>query len=251
MNTHKYNIAQAVLAASVLSCTFSARACERDQFFHPHDAAQQTPLARPHADFEKTQRLALAGVPAEERNLAALYESGHLVSQCPDKALYWYSRAADHGDERAREWLEREKNMARLRSGPECFGGGCSSNAAGTRKTVIIARPNGMFRTSVNINGKTREGTIDTGATFVSMSAKLAQELGIDYTNGAVRRFKTANGTIDGRMVKLDAMSIGNVTLNEVDASVKETDVDLLIGMSFLRRLAVSTNGNAMTLVKP
>ena len=240
------------LAGLLLAGSVCAHAnCDREQFYDPRDIEQKAPLARPHADFERTRRLAMQGVAAEQRNLAAFYDSGYLVSLCREKAAQWYAKAAQQGDEAAQEWGERHAAMERLRAGPECFGESCSALATGPRKVVIVSRPNGMFRTNVTINGKTREGLIDTGATTVALSAKLAQELGIVYADGPVMRGKTANGIVQGRGVKLDTMSVGSITMKDVPAAVLESDVDLLIGMSFLRRLQVSTSGNAMTLSRP
>jgi predicted aspartyl protease len=45
-------------------------------------------------------------------------------------------------------------------------------------------------------------------------------------------------------------VTIGNITLNEVEAVVSEADHPLLIGMSFLGRLTINTHGNGMMLVK-
>ena len=248
---NKHRIARGALAAMLLASGLAQADCGRDQFYDPRDIEQKAPIARPHADFERTRRLAAQGVAAEERNLAAFYDTGYMVSMCREKARYWYSRAAERGDEYAMEWLDRHESLERLRKGPECFGDACFQNSRGPQKTVIVANHRGMFLTSVMINGKRHEGLIDTGATTVAMSPKLAQEIGIAYSDAPVVRGKTANGVVQGRAVKLATMTVGSITLKDVEAAVLESDVELLVGMSFLRRLNVNTSGNSMTLVKP
>lgn len=199
----------------------------------------------------KTYRLAKSGVAAEARNLAAFYDTGYMVSLCREKAEYWYARAAQQGDEYAREWIERQDALERMRSGPECFGEQCATAAGGPQKTVLVADSNGGYSANVTINGKTVRGIIDTGATFVSMSAKTAQELGIAHENGKPIQTRTANGVASKRLLTLATVTVGNITLPRVEAAVGEAEHPLLVGMSFLRRLSVNTNGGAMTLVKP
>ena len=238
--------------AALILCAFSVQAdCGRERHFGPHDVTQQAALARPHADFVKTYRLATAGVAAEARNLAAFYDTGYLVSMCREKALYWYTRAAEQGDEHAREWLERHMAVERLREGPECFGEQCAAAGSGPRTTTLLAGPNGAYAANVTINGKTVRGIIDTGATLIAMSAKTAQELGLTFAAGRQLQMRTANGTITSRGITLGAVTVGNITLTQVEAAVSESDHPLLVGMSFLKRLTVNTSGGAMTLVKP
>lgn len=249
----KTAIMRAGVVAALFLCALSARAaCGPEQYFGPQDVSQQSPLARPHSDFDQTRRYAAQGVAAEERNLAALYDSGYLVSMCRDKAVYWYARAAQHGDDIAKEWIERYAAAERLRNGPECFGDACMTTVSdGVAKTVLKPGPGGSYATMVTINGRKVPAIIDTGASFVSMSAKTAQSLGIEYTNGRALSMKTANGSVSMHATILDTVSIGNLMLRQVEAVVGEADHPVLIGMSFLRRLTITTSGNTMTLAKP
>ena len=250
--TEKRSFERTALAAILLAASMWTHAdCGRDQFYDPRDIEQKSPLARPHSDFDRTRRLAMQGLAAEERNLAAFYDTGYMVSLCREKARYWYTRAAERGDEYALEWLERHDSMERLRSGPECFGDACFQSGRGPQKTVLMSRPNGMFFATAAVNGKGTHALIDTGATWVTMGTKTAQELGVNAAGGRERRLQTGNGVINARGVTLDSVKVGNITLNQVEAVVTETDNPLIIGMSFLRRLNVNTSGNAMTLVKP
>jgi clan AA aspartic protease (TIGR02281 family) len=211
------------------------------------------PLKSPHSDFRRTQKLALEGNPAEERTLGAYYDSGYLVSRCRERAAYWYGRAAHHGDTVALAWIKKHSTITELRNGGECFGDSCfASPKKGVLERTVLQRGfNGGYSASVMINGRTTRGVIDTGATFVAMSATAAREFGIAYSSGRQLQMRTANGLSTARAVTLDAVTVGNITLNAVEAVVSDGEHPLLIGMSFLGRLTINTDGNGMTLIKP
>jgi len=63
---------------------------------------------------------------------------------------------------------------------------------------------------------------------------------------------QTANGTAAVYLVKLDAVRVGDITVNNVDAVVVE-DGKLgiaLLGMSFLNRMEMKRAGDTLTLIK-
>lgn len=242
----------ALATLSVLATVCRAESCDPEQYFSPTDASNAAPLKSPHIDFRRTQALASKGVAAEERNLAVYYESGYLVTRCRDKAIYWYRKAATHGDDVAKAWMEQHMSFERIRNNGECFGDSCLASAANSaQRTVLRMAPGGAYTATVRINGKPLHGIIDTGATAVSMSSRTANELGLDYSAGKRVQMTTANGITLGRLIVLKAVSVGNITLNDVEAVVSEAEHPLLIGMSFLRRLSISTTDSAMTMVKP
>ena len=63
---------------------------------------------------------------------------------------------------------------------------------------------------------------------------------------------RTANGTTGAYLVKLDTVSVGNVTLHGVDAVVVEGNglAFPLLGMSFLNRMDMKREGDVMTLTR-
>lgn len=89
----------------------SASECSPESYFAPSDSDNKKPLSRPHPDFLKMQRLANLGNAVEQRNLAVSYETGYLVTQCPEKALYWYQKAAENRDELAQRWIWRRNQL--------------------------------------------------------------------------------------------------------------------------------------------
>ena len=251
MQTLRSAFAVICIASTLCVAPHLAVACDAERYFAPDDSDNQRALAAPHSEFVKTQRLAARGSARAERDLAVYYEAGYLVSRCTDKAVYWYGRAASHGDEVAKNWAQRHANLDRLRDAPECFGNACLAHAQGGTQVVSLrANASGQYATMVTINGKSVRGVIDTGATLVSMSARTAEELGISYERGRRLQVVTANGTVANRAVMLDSVTVGNITLRQVEGAVGENDMPVLIGMSFLKRLVMSTDGASMTLVK-
>jgi clan AA aspartic protease (TIGR02281 family) len=242
-------VASALYAATLAFAAGPGHAaCGPASYFAPDDADNHAPLARPHGEFLRTQRLAARGNAREARNLAVYYETGYLVSRCAQTAAYWYDRAARQGDDMAKAWLQEQAAAEQLRVAPECYGTRCLASAGGGEATLLRANAQGHYEALVTINGKSVRGMIDTGATLVSMSAKTAAELGIAFANGRRTQFETANGSTTGRTVMLESVTVGNITLRQVLADVSEKDMQLLIGMSFLKRLAITTTGNTMRL---
>ena len=251
---HKRTIQKAVLFAllAVLARPAAADDCGAEQYFAPEDVNNSTSLRAPHGDFRKAQALAREGNAAEERNLASFYEAGFLVSPCHAKAAYWYERAARGGDQIAKAWVDRASRMARLRRGPSCFGNSCFVTAGGDGAQAVLLRPDrsGTYKAAVSINGKPVTGLIDTGASYVSMSVKTANELGLAYSTGRQVQLQTANGVKMGRAVMIASVTVENITLGQVQGVVSEGDQPLLVGMSFLSRVTMSASNGGMTLAK-
>lgn len=127
-----------------------------------------------------------------------------------------------------------------------------SSDDGGQGKTVLTANGQGHFFTTGQINGGWTQMVVDTGATMVSMSAGEAQRLGIDYRKGRLGMSNTANGIVPAYKVTLDTVTVGDITLHQVDGLVVEGQGlgVTLLGMSFLRRLRMEREGNTLTLTK-
>jgi clan AA aspartic protease (TIGR02281 family) len=209
------------------------------------------PLNKPSAEFAALRREAGAGSATAQRSLAVLYEAGYLVSPCRETAVHWYRQAGKNGDRIAQDWIERHAQLERLRAGPECLGGSCSSaEGEGAASLALLADPNSHFYAPVTINGVTVRGVVDTGATAISMSSAQAQQMRISYLNGRQTTLVTANGTKSGYIVTLETVTVGTLTLRDVSVSVSDGDMPLLIGMSFLRRVNVDMRGSSMTLSK-
>lgn len=121
--------------------------------------------------------------------------------------------------------------------------------------TEVTLWPNlhGMYTTPGSINGQPVEFMVDTGATDVAMNAGQAYSLGIDYrVVGAPSMVSTASGVAKAYGVTLDSVTVGEITLHQVDAVVLDGNQPdhVLLGMSFLQRLNIQRNGQAMVLQK-
>lgn len=116
----------------------------------------------------------------------------------------------------------------------------------------LKANPRGHFETSAEINGRSIEVMVDTGATMVALTAEDAERAGIytsarDFTHSA----HTANGTAKVAPVRISQISIGGITVRDVDGAVAETGKlnQSLLGMSFLKKLnGVEMRGKSLFL---
>jgi aspartyl protease family protein len=117
---------------------------------------------------------------------------------------------------------------------------------------TLQAAENGHFFIDGKINGGSKlRMMVDTGASFISMSASDARKLGIDYKKGIPSRSSTANGVVQTYIVRLDSVKVGDIELFQVDASVQENEIGIgLLGMSFLKRLSMVREGQQMILTK-
>lgn len=122
----------------------------------------------------------------------------------------------------------------------------------GNKKIVLQANELGHFITNGQINGGSSvRMMIDTGASFLALSAADAQRLGIDYRKGTPSRSSTANGIVQTFRVRLDSVKIGDIEIFQVDAAVHESELPYaLLGMSFLNRVTMVREGQQMTLTK-
>ena len=116
---------------------------------------------------------------------------------------------------------------------------------AGASGTVIEIRAGrgGHFVTTAEINGSPTEVLVDTGASVVALTWADAERAGLrvspkDFTGRVV----TANGSAGVAPVIIDRLSIGDITVHNVPASVSEPGKlsTTLLGMTFLTRLSRS-----------
>ena len=123
--------------------------------------------------------------------------------------------------------------------------------AGGRGKVTLAADSRGMFHADGSINGVPVRFMVDTGATFVGMSANEARRLGIDYQKGRPVMMQTANGRALNYLVTLDRVRLGDIELSGVEGVVGEQDMPFaLLGMSFLNRLQMQREGSSMTLTR-
>lgn len=121
-------------------------------------------------------------------------------------------------------------------------------NRLGEESTVVLKRGlDGHYRTEALINGEKVDVLVDTGATGVAISQRVADKLNLQSINAV--RTNTANGDSIGYMVRLNSVKIGGVNANNVAAMIAPgLDGDVLLGMSFLGRMDVRLFKGQMTI---
>jgi aspartyl protease family protein len=114
------------------------------------------------------------------------------------------------------------------------------SDGFGFRRVDLPVGRGGHFHANVEINGRTIPMLVDTGASYVALSAEDADRLGVitrpsDFTI----TMYTANGRAKAAPVRLHAVHIDTLSVYDVDAVVAQPGAmsSSLLGMSFLRRL--------------
>ena len=127
-----------------------------------------------------------------------------------------------------------------------------SAPDAGGRQTVNLAQDvSGHFIADGMVNGSHIRFMVDTGATLVSIPITEAARLGIDYQKGNPGYSILADGRrVASWRVMLDSVTLGDVTLLNVEGSVSQGSGIPLLGMSFLNRMEMRREGQNLTLTK-
>ena len=146
--------------------------------------------------------------------------------------------------------FEIDGKKQRLVLGDHAVSSGASGGGAAA--VTLTADGRGQFLGQGTINGAAMRFMVDTGATYVALSAIDAARAGIDYRGkGQPGMTGTANGVIRSWKVPGNTVRLGDITLHEVDVAVSESGMPFaLLGMSFLNRLEMKRDGDTMTLKK-
>jgi len=143
-----------------------------------------------------------------------------------------------------------KRHTLRVGDAPASVGGNGGGGASGT-KVVLTAGTGGHFVTQGQINGKTTQMVVDTGASLVSISAADADRMGLDYKGGQPARLSTANGITNAWKIKLSSVKLGDVEVYEVDAVVSPGAMPyVLLGNSYLTRFQMTRTNDQMLLEK-
>lgn len=123
----------------------------------------------------------------------------------------------------------------------------------GATETEISFRagPNGHYLVEAQIDGADLLLVVDTGASDVILNAEDARKLGFDPdTLNYSIPYNTANGTVMGAPLRLDAIRIGPIVVRNVRASVNQAPMNRsLLGVSFLSQIGgYRVSGDVLTL---
>jgi len=121
-------------------------------------------------------------------------------------------------------------------------------NAEGMREVQLTRNRQGHYVASGLINGVPVTFLLDTGATDVAVSQRVAKQAGLEQ--GRAVPVQTANGIVTAYLTRIDRISIGDIELADVRASINPSlGIDeVLLGMAFLKRLELTQKGDTLTL---
>ncbi len=138
---------------------------------------------------------------------------------------------------------------SRLQVGGAPASVGATGQTAGGRSIVLSMGQGGHFMAQGNVNGRTQRFMVDTGATTVALGRSDAERLGVDWRRGEPLAMNTAGGIVNGHRVTLRAVTVGEVTVANVDAVVMPTAMPYaLLGNSFLSRFQMRRENDVMRL---
>jgi aspartyl protease family protein len=153
------------------------------------------------------------------------------------------------GDEAVLE-VGGKRHTLRVGDAPASVGSG-AGGAQGGNKVVLTAGEGGHYFTQGQINDRTVQFVVDTGATSIAISTADADRIGLNYKSAPMIRMSTANGVIPGWRMQLASVRVGDVVVYGVEAIVSSGAMPyVLLGNSFLSRFQTSTNNGQMVLEK-
>lgn len=124
-----------------------------------------------------------------------------------------------------------------------------NSLQSATQNTVILQRNRyHHYITQGTINEQEVVFLLDTGATDVVVPEGVANQL--QLKKGHPQRVTTANGQITVYRTQIDQLSIGSITLYDVNASINPymNGEEILLGMSALKSIEFTQRGDQLTL---
>jgi aspartyl protease family protein len=121
----------------------------------------------------------------------------------------------------------------------------------GEETAFLHANAQGHYISNGTINDRPVRFLVDTGATTVAMGAGDARRLGLDKLDGRRASTMTANGVVSSTCVRLDKVSLGDISVEGVDACYADREMPfILLGMSFLSRTEMKNVGSELHLKK-
>ena len=124
-----------------------------------------------------------------------------------------------------------------------------SLTAPGGATAVVLNRNRyGHYVATGQLNGVNAEFMLDTGATDVAVSAAVAARVGLK--RGPPFQITTANGTTIGYGTVIESVRLGDIVEHDVRATIvpNMSEMQVLLGMSFLKRLDFSQRGDTLVL---
>lgn len=121
--------------------------------------------------------------------------------------------------------------------------------STGTASAHLISN-GGLYSVTGSINGQLADFVMDTGASYITMSAQQADQLRLDYSNARKIMINTANGKATAHVFTIKQVRIGGIELHDVEAAVMQNleSPKILLGMSFLSQVDMSQSSGLVVL---
>ena len=150
--------------------------------------------------------------------------------------------------EKDRATIEVDGKRKVLQRGQTHSSGGLGSSA---QSITLAVGADGHFMAEGRINGGPIRFLVDTGASAIAIPASDADRLRIDYRKGRLSTTRTAGGPLTVYLVTLNTVRVGGIELHNIEAIVIEHGLPVaLLGNSFLSRVNMRRDGEAMTLTR-
>ena len=148
--------------------------------------------------------------------------------------------------------VEAGGKVQTLRLGGTAVVAGETGGGGGSGGRIVLPVGSGGHYTGLGaINGHPVNFIVDTGATVVSLGADLAVQLGLDYNASTAAAAMTANGAVAARRLTLNKVTVGDVTVYNVDAIVMPQSMPVvLLGNSFLSHFQMHSDASTLVLDK-
>ena len=117
----------------------------------------------------------------------------------------------------------------------------------GETLVILERKRNGHFSVDGAINGQAVSFLVDTGATDVAVSERMARTIGLPFGPDIV--LSTAAGRARGWITRLDSVQVGALALRDVRATITPgLGNEALLGMSFLRHFSIVQEGDTLVI---
>ncbi len=123
-----------------------------------------------------------------------------------------------------------------------------TAQGGGFQEIVLQRNRGGHYIFDGEINHHKVTFLVDTGATTTAIPGKLQRKLGLRA--GPATSVSTANGTTTAYLTRLDRLTLGDIELSEVNASIipgMRTD-EVLLGMNVLKHFELVQRGNQLII---
>ena len=123
-----------------------------------------------------------------------------------------------------------------------------SQTSDGVQQVILQRNNNGHYVATGKVNNQPVTFFLDTGATDISIPQNIADRIGL--VKGQPVIYSTANGPAKNYLTKLDTVTLGNISLHNLRASINPNiDSDeILLGMTFLKHLEFTQKGKTLTI---